>query len=112
MEDVSGCIQLLREYNVILCVSCKHAVWPHEIEAHFLGTKHKYAGEAARRIAAISDKWMDCISDAKRLCIPSNPIDYIPQLQRHGDGMRCKLCLPEARSNACNFLSNPAAAMP
>ena len=82
----------LREYRVIVCKECKHAVWPKEVDPHLSGKHHKVKKEERESVQeSIHSMWRGLITDPEQFVAPVEVEEPIPELSSY-EGLMCRFC--------------------
>jgi hypothetical protein len=82
----------LREYEVIICKECQHAVWPNEVDSHLGGRHHKMKKEERGLVQeAINLLWRGLITEPTQFIAPVEVEDNITELPSY-EGWICRFC--------------------
>jgi superfamily II DNA helicase RecQ len=80
----------LQRYRMIVCVECKFAVWPGEVDSHLRGGHHRIKKGDREAIQQELQTWGDLITQPSELQLPVEIDEPIPQLALH-NGFLCTL---------------------
>jgi hypothetical protein len=76
-EDV---FSRLREYGLIVCKSCRYAVWPAEVDSHLADPHHRVAREDRQRIREEMQSWQGLATSEEMLELPDQLEEAILEL--------------------------------
>ena len=89
----------LPEYQLVVCKTCKYAVWPSQIQQHYQGSHHKWGRQRARDLEAAVQSWPGVLQYPIELEVPTRVSAAIPALELHTDGLQCQL-----ESTQCQYV--------
>jgi hypothetical protein len=80
---------ILSEFRLIICRTCRFAVWPEEVKGHLMGARHQMKGTECAEIVKEIARWGNL---AKRdgFVMPYSMDKPIPQLPLRQDGLGCR----------------------
>lgn len=89
----SGAEQLfsrLQKYGLIVCKSCKYAVWPSEVDSHLSGPHHRIEKKQRQCIQLEVQSWRGLVTSEDELKLPEQIDEAIPELALH-EGFLCRV---------------------
>ena len=90
--EMEGHVERIEAWQMLECVTCKHALWPQEIVQHFRNRKHKMKLPEAQHIRREAmQKYPDMIQDPREWVHPSTTVTEIPQLKLYQNGFQCQV---------------------
>ena len=95
-EAVTQLFEYVPEYNLVVCRTCQHAVWPNHAKSHLQSPRHGMKPRDAQSLADEIQGWPDVIATPDQL---RRIRQTVPQLPVYADGLRCR------RAADCPYVS-------
>ncbi|PLN74331.1 hypothetical protein BDW42DRAFT_182193, partial [Aspergillus taichungensis] len=76
-------------FQILICRTCKHGVWPSELSTHLSHTHHFSKKAISGYINEIS-QWPALIQDPYELTLPQVLTQPVPILDIYYDGIQCQ----------------------
>ena len=89
--DPRAHIEHLVEHQLIVCKSCRHAIWSDQIQRHYQGFNHKWKKSAAIALTTAIQSWIGMIQYSIELTVPKQIEKPISSLPLHKDGLLCQI---------------------
>jgi uncharacterized C2H2 Zn-finger protein len=89
----SGAAQLfsrLQEYGLIVCKSCKYAIWPPEVDSHLSDPHHRIEKKQRQCIQLEVQSWQGLVTSEDELKLPEQLDEAIPELALY-QGFLCRV---------------------
>jgi hypothetical protein len=91
MSRAQEYFRYLPDFRLVICKTCRHAVWPKEATAHLKGSRHDLSPFEARVVLEELKNWPDLYYSSAELDLPRRLDVAIPCLPIYTDGLRCQL---------------------
>jgi hypothetical protein len=75
---------------IIICRTCRHGVWPAEVESHLQGKAHRLPQATAKHIHQVIKTWEGVEHDPQAIQWPSQIAQSIPHMDEYPDGLLCQ----------------------
>ena len=90
-EDPRAHIEHLAEHQLIVCKSCRYAIWLEQVQQHYQESQHRWKKQAASGLAAAMQSWLGVIQYSIELKVPSRVDTAIVILSIYDDGLLCQV---------------------
>jgi hypothetical protein len=80
----------LNQPPIIICRTCRHGVWPAEVDSHLQGKAHRLPQATAKQIHQVIQTWEGVEHDPQAIQWPSQISQLIPHVDEYPDGLLCQ----------------------
>ena len=89
MDAFEKVFQHRPEYRIIVCITCRFAVVPDQVQTHLQKGHPKVSASSRRSIVQICQNLSEVARTVEEVAFPSPGEERIPGLPTYEDGMRC-----------------------